>query len=47
MIHSNEVVITKDNLSLLMEEAEKLGTNHIAALKEQMERQGVKHATST
>jgi hypothetical protein len=41
-MNPNEIRITKDNQETLMEEAERLGPSHVAALKEQIERQGGK-----
>jgi len=41
-MHGNEIKINKDNLQILMHEAEKLGEHHIAALNEQIQRQSEK-----
>ena len=38
-MHPNEIRITKDNQERLIEEAQKLGQNHVVALMEQLERQ--------
>lgn len=45
LTHPCEVALTQDNIQQWLDMAEKLGKNHIAALKEQAERQGVKYAT--
>ena len=41
-MHPNEIRITQDNRDRLMEEAERMGKPYVAALKEQIERQGGK-----
>ena len=41
-MHLNEIRITQDNRGRLMEEAERMGKGHVAALKEQIERQSGK-----
>ena len=41
-MHGNEIRITKDNQDRLIQEAEQLGPQYVAALKEQIERQGEK-----
>lgn len=41
-MNPNEIRITKENQERLIKEAEKLGPSHVAALMEQIERQGEK-----
>jgi predicted DNA-binding protein len=41
-MHPNEIRITKENQERLIEEAQKLGQQHVTALMEQIERQGEK-----
>ncbi len=41
-MNPNEIRITKDNMERLMQEAETMGPAHVAALKEQIERQSGK-----
>ena len=41
-MHGNEIRITKDNQDRLIQEAEQLGPQYVAALKEQIERQSGK-----
>ena len=41
-MHLNEIHITKDNMERIMQEAESLSPEHVAALKEQIERQSAK-----
>lgn len=38
-MHPNEIKIDQNNVETLTQEAEKLGPNYVAALKEQSERQ--------
>lgn len=41
-MHPNEVKLTEKNFDMWMAEAEKMGERHVAALKEQWERQHAK-----
>jgi len=38
-MHHNEIKVDQTNMEALMQEAETLGPAHVAALKEQIERQ--------
>lgn len=46
MIHPNEVMLTRENFPELMKMATQLSGQHVEALKEQANRQGVNYATS-
>ncbi len=41
-MHPNEIRINKENQERLIEEAQKLGSQYVKALMEQIERQGQK-----
>lgn len=41
-MHSNEIRITAENKDRLIEEAERMGKGHVAALMEQIDRQNGK-----
>jgi hypothetical protein len=46
MKHQNEVNLTPENLPQLLEEAQARGKQYVHALREQMDRQGVKDVSS-
>ena len=41
-MHPNEIKIDRDNLQIIMHEAEKLGERYVTALNEQIQRQNEK-----
>jgi len=46
MMHPQEVKLTQESIPEWMKMATQLSTQHVEALKEQAERQGVRYATS-